>query len=160
MQSLKLFNRESERESQWLNRYAGVINASVRVGRTKILFSTLNEAIFGLENIVTVYLAVRMALAGQLTIGMIFAVMAYKQSFMNKAVSLVETALNFRILELHVERLSDIVLSEREPGHDRPVGYPRPINGRIELRHVGFRYAETEPFILEDVNLRIAPSST
>src|SRR5205085_3929103 len=39
IQSLKLFNRESERESQWLNRYAGVINASVRVGRTKILFS-------------------------------------------------------------------------------------------------------------------------
>jgi hypothetical protein len=30
----------------------------VRIGRTKILFSTLNEAIFGLENIVTIYLAV------------------------------------------------------------------------------------------------------
>ena len=77
----------------------------MRVGRTKILFGTLNEAIFGLENIVTVYLAVRMALAGQLTIGIIFAIMAYKHSFMTKAVSLVETALDFRILELHVERL-------------------------------------------------------
>ena len=160
MQSLKLFNRESERESQWLNRYASVINASVRVGRTRILFSTLNEAIFGLENIVTVYLAVRMALTGQLTIGMIFAIMAYKQGFMNKAVSLIETALEFRILELHVERLSDIVLSEQEPGHDRPIGYPRPINGRIELRNVWFRYAETEPFVLEDINLRVEPGST
>src|SRR5204862_6122414 len=68
IQSLKLFNRETERESQWLNRYARVINAAVRIGRTKILFTTLNEAIFGLENIVTVYLAVRMALGGQLTI--------------------------------------------------------------------------------------------
>ena len=45
MQTLKIFNRENEREGQWLNRYAGVINASVRVGRTKILFTTLNEAI-------------------------------------------------------------------------------------------------------------------
>src|ERR1051326_7086915 len=153
IQSLKLFNRETERESQWLNRYANVINAAVRIGRTKILFTTLNEAIFGLENIVTVYLAVRMALGGQLTIGMIFAIMAYKQSFMSKAVSLVETVIDFRILELHVERLSDIALSAPEPGHDRPVGYARPVMGRIELRNVWFRYAETEPFVLEDVNL-------
>src|SRR5438045_268471 len=116
---------------------------------------TLNEAIFGLENIVTVYLAVRMALTGQLTIGMIFAIIAYKQSFMSKAVSLVETAIDFRILELHVERLSDIALSAPEPGHDRPVGYARPIIGRIELRNVWFRYAESEPFVLEDVNLAI-----
>ena len=33
MQSLKLFNRESEREGQWLNRYAEVANANVRLGR-------------------------------------------------------------------------------------------------------------------------------
>src|SRR5437016_5699040 len=140
IQSLKLFNRETERESQWLNRYASVINAAVRIGRTKILFTTFNEAIFGLENIVTVYLAVRMTLSGQLTIGMIFAIMAYKQSFMSKAVSLVETVLDFRILELHLERLSDIALSTPEPGHDRPVGYARPVMGRIELRNVWFRY--------------------
>src|SRR4051794_29496541 len=159
IQTLKLFNRENEREGQWLNRYAGVINASVRVGRTKILFTTLNEAIFGLENIVTIYLAVTMALAGQLTIGMIFAIMAYKHSFMTKAVSLVETALDFRILELHVERLSDIALSTPEPGHDRPVGYVRPILGRIELRNVWFRYAETEPFVLEDINLAVEPGA-
>jgi ATP-binding cassette subfamily B protein RaxB len=159
MQSLKLFNRESERESQWLNRYAGVINAAVRIGRTKILFSTANETIFGLENIVTVYLAVRMALSGQLTIGMIFAIMAYKHSFMQKAVSLVETALDFRVLELHVERLSDIALSTPEPGQDRPVGYARPILGRIELRNVWYRYAETEPFVLEDVSLCVEPGA-
>src|SRR4029078_3966470 len=68
IQRLKLLNRESERESQWLNRYASVINAAVRVGRTRILFTTLNDAIFGLENIVTVYLAVHMALGGTLTV--------------------------------------------------------------------------------------------
>ena len=159
IQSLKLFNRESERESQWLNRYAGVINAAVRVGRTKILFSTLNEAIFGVESIVTVYLAVRMALGGQLTVGMIFAILAYKHSFMQKSVSLVETALDFRILEMHIERLSDIALSRPEPGHDRPLGYARPILGHIELRSICYRYAETEPFVLEDVSLCVEPGT-
>ena len=157
IQSLKLFNRETERESQWLNRYAGVINANVRVGRTRILFGTLNDAIFGLENIVTVYLAIHMALGGTLTLGMIFAIMAYKRNFMDKAVSLIETVIDFRILELHVERLSDIALTRQEAGHDRPPGYGRPLSGMIELRGVCFRYSETEPFVLEDVNLRVEP---
>ena len=33
----------------------------------------------------------------------------------------------------------------------------RPVRGAIELRNVCFRYAETEPLTLNDVNLCIAP---
>src|SRR3954462_13802786 len=156
IQSLKLFNRESEREGQWLNRYAEVANANVRLGRTKIAFSTLNELIFGLETVVVVYLAARLALGNHLTVGMIFAFMSYKQHFTDKAVQLVEKALDLRMLGLHLERLSDIALTPLEPGHDQALAYTRPIEGRIELRQVCFRYSETDPFVLEDVNLTVA----
>lgn len=157
IQSLKLFNRESERETQWLNRYAEVVSTNVRLGRTKILFTTINDLIFGLEMIVTIYLAAKLVLGNQLTVGMIFAFMAYKQLFTDKAVALVEKALEFRILGLHLERLSDIALTPREQGHDLPLSYVRPIVGSIELRSVFFRYSETEPFVLEDINLKIEP---
>jgi ATP-binding cassette subfamily B protein RaxB len=157
IQSLKLFNRESEREGQWLNRYADVANANVRLGRVKIAFATMNELIFGLEMIITVYLAARLALANALTVGMIFAFMSYRQHFSEKAVQLVEKALEFRILGLHLERLSDIALSPLETGHDRPLAYARPIDGRIELRRVFFRYSESDPFVLEDINLDVEP---
>ena len=63
IQSLKSFNRESERESLWLNRYAEVVNANVSLGRTKIAFKTISDAIFGLETIITIYLADRLALS-------------------------------------------------------------------------------------------------
>jgi ATP-binding cassette, subfamily B, bacterial CvaB/MchF/RaxB len=155
MQSLKLFNRETDRESLWLNRYAEVVSANVSLGRTVISFVTIKDAIFGLETIVTIYLAARLALSNSLTIGMIFAFMSYKQHFTEKAALLVEKALDFRILELHLERLADIALNPLERGHDRPLAYTRQIQGRIELRHVFFRYAETEPFVLEDVSLII-----
>ncbi len=155
IQSLKLFNRENDREAQWLNRYADVVSANVRLGRTKIAFTTINEAIFGLENIITIYLAARMALADALTVGMIFAFMSYKQHFTEKAVQLVEKALDFRILELHLERLGDIALTRVERGHDQLLAYTRPIEGRIELRNVFFQYAETEPFVLQDLSLAI-----
>src|SRR6266576_3854092 len=59
VQSLKLLNRENERESQWLNRYAAYVNANVRLGRAKISFKAINDTIFGLENVITIYLAAR-----------------------------------------------------------------------------------------------------
>jgi ATP-binding cassette, subfamily B, bacterial CvaB/MchF/RaxB len=157
VQSLKIFNREGDRETQWLNRYGDVVSANVRLGRAKIAFATINDALFGLENVVTIYLAARLALSNSLTIGMIFAFMSYKQHFTEKAVQLVEKALDFRILELHLERLADIALSPLERGHDQVLAYTRQIRGRIELRNVFFRYAETEPFVLEDINFIIEP---
>src|SRR5262245_47436398 len=157
VQSLKIFNRESDRETQWLNRYADVVSANVRLGRTRIAFSTIYDLLFGLENIVTIYLAAKLALSNNLTIGMIFAFMSYKHHFTEKAVLLVEKALDFRILELHLERLSDIALSPLERGHDQLLAYTRQIEGRIELRNVFFQYAETEPFVLEGISFIIEP---
>jgi ATP-binding cassette subfamily B protein RaxB len=157
VQGLKIFNRESDRETQWLNRYADVVSANVRLGRTKIAFTSINDCLFGLENIITVYLAARLALSHSLTIGMIFAFISYKQHFIEKAVQLVEKALDFRILELHLERLADIALSPLEPGHEQPLSYTRQIQGRIELRNVSFQYAETETFVLEDISFIIEP---
>ena len=157
IQSVKLFNRESEREGQWLNRYADFVNANVRLGRTKISFKTINDFIFGLENIVTVYLAARLVLDNVMTVGMIFAFMSYKKHFIEKTILLIEKAIEFRLLDLHLERLSDIALSPLEPGHHRPLTYMKQIQGGIELRNVCFRYAETERFILENINLTVEP---
>jgi ATP-binding cassette, subfamily B, bacterial CvaB/MchF/RaxB len=157
IQSLKLFNRESEREGQWLNRYSDVVSANVRLGRAQIAFTTINNLIFGLEGIITVYLAARLALNNMLTVGMIFAFMSYKQNFTDKAIQLIEKALEFRLLGLHLERLADIALTPLERGHDQVLAYTRQVQGRVELRNVFFRYAETEPFVLEDINLTIEP---
>jgi ATP-binding cassette subfamily B protein RaxB len=157
MQSLKLFNREGEREGEWLNRYADCVNANVRLGRATISFKTINDAIFGIENIVTVYLAARLALDGSVTVGMIFAFMSYKRQFLEKTALLIEKAIAFRLLNLHLGRLADIALTPLETGHDRPLTYTRPIRGGIEVRNVFFRYAETEPFVLENINLTIQP---
>ncbi|TCZ53395.1 peptidase domain-containing ABC transporter [Roseicella aquatilis] len=157
IQTIKLFNREGDREGLWLNRHADEVNASIRLGRTRVQFDTINRAIFGVENILTVYIAVTLALAGQMTIGMIFAFMSYKTHFAEKASVLVEKLIAFRLLDLHLERIADIALNPREAGHDQPLTEAKPIRGGIELRNVCFRYAETERFVLENVNLKIEP---
>ena len=155
IQTIKLFNRESDREGQWLNRHADAVNAGINLGRAQITFATLNRAIFGFEQIITVYLAVNLAAQNVLTVGMIFAFMAYKQHFTTKASELVEKAIEFRLLDLHLERLADIAINPLEPGHDRPLAYAAPILGGLELRNVSFRYSETDRFVLENVNLKV-----
>jgi len=70
---------------------------------------------------------------------------------------LVEKVLDYRILGLHLERLADIALTSLERGYNQPLSYSRPMQGAIELRDVCFRYADTDPFVLQNVNLSIAP---
>src|SRR5262249_36245407 len=41
--------------------------------------------------------------------------------------------------------------------HDQLLEYKREIRGGIELRGVSFRYAETEPFVLEDISFMVEP---
>jgi len=83
--------------------------------------------------------------------------MAYRQHFTERSVALVEKALEFRILGLHLERLSDIALTPIEKGHAQPLSYLRELEGGLELRNVFFRYSETEPFVLESIDLKIKP---
>jgi ATP-binding cassette subfamily B protein RaxB len=92
-----------------------------------------------------------------MTVGMLFAFVSYKGQFAEKAVRLLEKAIELRMLRLHLQRLADIALSEREPGLDRPPGYERVLRGEIEVRDLSFRYAEGEPFIFEHVNFRVTP---
>jgi ATP-binding cassette subfamily B protein RaxB len=157
VQSLKLLNRENERESQWLNRYAAYVNANVRLGRARVSFKAMNDTIFGLENVITIYLAARLALDNFMTVGMIFAFVSYKLQFAERTALLIEKLVDLRILGLHLERLADIALTPLERGHDQDLSYLRPIHGAIELRNVCFRYSEGEPLILNNVNLCVAP---
>jgi ATP-binding cassette subfamily B protein RaxB len=155
VQSIKIFTSETERSAVWMNRYAQVVRAEASTSFLKQAFHIANEAIFGLENVLIIYFGAQAALAGEMTVGMLFAFISYKQQFVDKAARLVERAMEYRMLELHLERLSDIAEAEPEQRHSRPVAYQQPIEGNIEVRDVCFRYAEGEPFILRNLNLSV-----
>jgi ATP-binding cassette subfamily B protein RaxB len=155
MQSIKIFTRETERSAVWMNRYAEVVRTEASTSLLRQAFQVANGLIFGLENVLVVYLGARAALAGEMTVGMLFAFISYKQQFVDKAARLVERAIEYRMLDLHLERLSDIAGAEPEQGHCRPIAYQQPIAGNIEVRDLCFRYAEGEPFVLRNVNLSI-----
>ncbi len=158
--TLRLFNREAVRHSIWQSRLADSTNANARLSQIGSLQTTLNSLVFGLENIISIWLSVKLLIGGGFSIGMIFAFMAYKQQFIQRSASLIDQATMFKMLGLHLERISDIALASEDrsfEGDREAVGGM--LNGRLELRNVSFRYSPTDPLILDDVNLVIEKGS-
>ncbi len=155
IQSIKLFNRQIERGAVWMNRYAELVRADTEIEVLKQSFRAINDLIFGVENILIVYLGAHAVLDDLMSVGMLFAFLSYKQQFVGKASMLVEKAIEFRMLDLYLDRLADIVGAEPEPMGARGAGHAA-IKGYVEVRDLAFRYAEGEPFVFENVSFRIA----
>nr|MDC2856459.1 ABC transporter transmembrane domain-containing protein [Ningiella sp. W23] len=114
IQTIKLFGREVQRQSVWHNKYADSLNSGIRVGHLNIGYEAFNKVIFGLENVLVIYFAAMLVMEGDLTVGMLFAFMAYKRQFVEKMASLIEKIIEFKMLSLHFNRLADISLTEKE----------------------------------------------
>ncbi|MGH1574000.1 peptidase domain-containing ABC transporter [Methylobacterium sp. P31] len=156
IQSIKLFNGEATRSAVWLNRYAEVVRADIETATLRQTFQSLNQFVFGIENIIVVYFGAQAVLGERMTVGMLVAFMAYKQQFISAASSFVEKTVEFRMLDLHLDRLADIACSEPEPLSQRPDRRSGPIAGAIEVRNVSFRYAAGEPAVFANISFRIA----
>jgi ATP-binding cassette subfamily B protein RaxB len=154
IQTIKLFGSEVKREGQWQNRYAKAINQSIRLGNFQIGYDSINRALFGIENIVVIFLAAKLVIAGGFSTGMLFAFMAYKRQFIEKTAKLIDKFIEFKMLGLHFDRIADIALTEREELMPKQMKVHK-VTGKIELRNVSFRYSDATPFVLKDVNLSI-----
>ncbi len=83
IQTIKLFTCEPQRQSLWQNRYSEVINADIRLGKLQISFDAMNKLLFGIENIIVIYLAATIVMSGGLTIGMVLALSLIKINSQN-----------------------------------------------------------------------------
>lgn len=154
MQTIKLFGSEVMRENTWQNYYTRTINESIRLGNLNISYSAINRFLFGLENIIVVYLAAKLVIEGNFSVGMLFAFMAYKRQFMSKVSNLVNKLIEFKMLGLHFERLSDIALTEKE-NLEPSSSSNKKVKGKISLKKVKFRYSDATPFVIDNFNLEI-----
>jgi ATP-binding cassette subfamily B protein RaxB len=125
----------------------------VRVQRLQVLHRALNGVLFGAENVAVIWLGALFVLDGGFSVGMLFAFASYKQQFIARTNALVEKCIEFKMLGLHTERVADVALAVAE--RDQPGDVDPPADTAIELRGVSLRYADLEPPVLQDVNLRI-----
>lgn len=155
---LRLYDREIVRHAQWQSRRVEAVNAEVKLARIGAWTGVFNVSIFGLETVVTIWIAVSLVMNGAgFSLGMVFAYMAYRQQFVQKGGALIDQIIQFRMLGLHLERLSDIALAAEDPSFSSSDLQEDQLIGRIELRGVEYRYAPGDPLVLKGIDLVIEP---
>lgn len=158
MTTLRLFGRETLRHAQWQTRLTDAVNADARLGRVSIWQQTANTMLFGLENVISIWIAIGLVMNGAgFSVGMVFAFMAYKMQFVQKGAALIDQGIAFRMLSLHLERLSDIALTEEDRSFGSGAEIDTPLKGGLELKNIYYRYAPSDPLVLDGMDLRIEP---
>lgn len=159
MQSLKVAGQEPLRRAAFENLMVDTVNQDVRLARMALGFSSASQMVFGAERIAVIWIGAALALGNVFSVGMLIAYLAYKEQFTTRMGSLIDKWIEFRMLRLHGERLADIVLTPPEDVTGN-VDLPPPLNTRIMLANVSFRYAQGEPWILRDCSLVIEPGES
>jgi len=155
IQSIKVFQQENERHSRWQNHYADTINTGIRIGHWNIGYTTLNQLLFGVENIVIIYLAANAVIDSVISLGMLYAFMSYKQRFISSMDSFITQAIEFKMLGLHLERLSDIVLATAEEDPDSGFESESVLQGNFTVKNASFRYSEATEPVFSQLNFTI-----
>ncbi|MEO1014777.1 MAG: peptidase domain-containing ABC transporter [Pseudomonadota bacterium] len=158
--AIKLFGREQQRQAQWRNAQVTVVNNDVQLQKAEAVSEAASRLIVNALRILVIYLAAQMVIKAEFTLGMLFAFIAYQNHFAKSVEGLIDKMIEWRIAQLHLERLADIVHAQTEATEQSYLSVDEPLNGEIELRGVSFRYAEHEPFIFKDINLKIRANET
>jgi ATP-binding cassette subfamily B protein RaxB len=158
IRAIKLHAHEPAREAAWRNLYADVISATYRSRIFGIQINLAEDLLFGLSFLLTVYFGALAVMSEQLTVGLLIAFLAYRSSFTNSAIALIDQLQSWRLLGLHLERLSDIVTQQKE---DVRGATPRVLMSGPEIRLEGlsFTYSPAEPPTFDKLNVTIPAGS-
>ncbi len=156
VQSIKLFNRQEDRQARFMNLVVDAMNANFVTRKLDLMFSVGHKLVFGLERIAVVWVGALLVMDHTFSVGMLFAFIAYKEQFATRISGLIDKIVDVRMLKLQGERLADIVLTAPEPQADHAVPTSdQPAS--LELRNVLFAYSESEPAVVRSLSLLIEP---
>jgi len=157
--TIKIFTAQNHRVSIWRNLFVKAINAKLSHGKYEISLRSWHELINSLQMVLIIYFGVGLILSDNstFTVGMLFAFMAYRLSFTQSITSLMDKFVEFKLLSLHLSRISDIVHSEAEYlNSDLPsLELAQAEAPTIEFRNVSFRYSDNDPWVIKNVSLFI-----
>ena len=160
IRTLRLSGRLYRRELFWRMKLARAINSEVVDQRLSNWAAALRVAIVNVDNVVFLAIALYLAIGGHLTLGSVFAAVAYKATFSMNSIALLDKAYDWRMLSLHLDRIADIALTPCDERYTDQAHGERQLKGHIQLEDVHFRYSEFDPAVLSGVSLEVRPGES
>ena len=159
VQSIKLFNRQEDRQARFMNLVVDAMNAHVATRKLDLMLTVLHKLVFGLERIAMVWVGALLVMDHTFSVGMLFAFIAYKEQFAQRVSGLIDKVVELKMLKLQGERLADIVLTPPEAGAES-AGRLNEQPLTLELKNVSFAYSDSEPDVLHGLSLTIEPGES
>lgn len=159
IRAIKRFDKQTLRQNTWQTLFVNQINAGLKTQKLGLAFGFINGIVFGLENLIIIYLGASYVIDGTFTVGILMAFIAYKNQFGGRVSSLIDKFVQVKMLSLHAERLGDIVLTEKEK-QEFLLEPPYIDKYDIEVKNLSFQYSDDEPNIIENLNFYIADNSS
>lgn len=158
MKSLRLGGREADRERRWSEVFGEAVRNGTRVGELKIRQEAIKRIQIGVEYAVMIYFAAIKIPTDDFTIGMLYAFILYRVRLVDSIYSLVERYLEYRIVDFHLNRLTDILGREEQTSN---VNVLFQMMGAIEVRRLQFSYSGVgeEDQIFKDLSFVIPSGS-
>ncbi len=156
IKTIKLFNALNSRHARFSNLMVETINRQLSAKKLKLLIRTINTLLLGGLAIFIIWLGSIKVIESSFSIGMLLAFISYKDQFLSRTSALIDRIVDLQMLKLHGERLADIALTEQETSQ-QALGSAKNIGQSltIEVKNLSFRYAQSEPWVLNDISFTI-----
>ncbi len=159
IRAIKLHVNESVRENGWRNRFADVVTANYHLSIYSIWKRVVESIITDGQFLIVVFVGAIAVMANEISVGMLLAFLSYRSSFTSSATAMLDHLDRWRLLSVHLSRLSDIVSEPKEEvisGMPRTGLLPGP---SLASEALSFRYGANEPNVLEDLSFTIPAGS-
>jgi len=160
IQTVKAQNMELRARWQWQQRYARYVSAGFKT----VLFSTAASSTSGfftkLSGLLVLWVGAALVLSGDLTLGQLIAFRIISGYVTTPLLRLAQLWQNFQETALSIERLSDIVDARPEADETERQNIPLPpIAGVVKYEDVSFRFKDSGPMVLNNVNVEFEPGA-
>jgi ATP-binding cassette subfamily B protein RaxB len=155
IRQIKLYGQQRDRRLAWMSLFIKQTNAKLSAQKIDIWFRFSRSFIFDIQNIIVIWVGALMVIDKEFSIGALIAFLGYKLLFEARVAALIDNLFIVQNIQLHADRLSDIVLSEPEVLNE---GIPVEANGlpaSLECQDVFFQYALFEKNVIDGLNLKV-----
>ncbi|PSO49883.1 MAG: type I secretion system permease/ATPase [Cyanobacteria bacterium SW_9_44_58] len=157
IQTVKAQNIEMRTRWRWQELYSRYISAAFRNVTTSTISNSSSQFFNKLSGLIVLWFGAYLVLNGDLSLGQLIAFRIIAGNVTSPLLRLSQLWQNFQETALSLERLSDIVDTPQEGEEDRD-NIPMPlIQGSIEYDNVSFRFKNTGPMQLNNINVKIEP---
>ncbi|MEP6520248.1 peptidase domain-containing ABC transporter [Microcoleus vaginatus DQ-U2] len=160
IQTVKAQNIELKSRWEWSSRYAKYITASFKTIITGTAAGTISGFLNQVGNLAQLWVGAYLVLGNEITLGQLIAFRIISGNVTGSLLRFVSVWQSFQEVSMSIDMLKDVVDTPTETSDEDRSNIPLPaIQGQVTYEEVSFRFLESGPLQLANVNLEFPAGS-